>query len=423
MTRNNLLPPRHGDKINRETHEPREIFLPRLVQRGEGRGEELKSISCRAAIQTVVSSVEIMSLETTLTDTVNRLRQGRFPNEQAISQGIVLRVLQELGWDTWDTTIVWPEFKTGEGRVDFALCHPSSQPADFIEVKQPGKAEESVRQALEYAFHKGVPFVVLTDGRTWSFYLPAEQGSYEDRRVYKLDLYERSPAEASDILRRYLEYSRVASGEALETARKEYRSRNRRSQAKATIPEAWRELIEKGNEDLVDLVANTVESKIGVRPDNDEVAEFLAGLGKSIIVEAAQREIPQPARIPIRSTVPTTGVEPTRRGKLILLGKSHNYQNAKDAMVVVLRELAKNNSSFLERCSQHSDAQGRKRRYIARSLEELYPDREDLREMHEALPDGWFVATNLNNVLKKTIIKLATEVAGLTFGKDVIVEF
>ena len=35
---------------------------------------------------------------------------------------------------------------------------------------------------------------------------------------------------------------------------------------------------------------------------------------------------------------------------------------------------------------------------------------------------GWFVATNLNNVLKKTIIRLATEVAGLTFGKDVIVE-
>ena len=41
-----------------------------------------------------------MSLETTLADIIARLRQGRFPNEQAISQGIVLRVLQELGWDT-----------------------------------------------------------------------------------------------------------------------------------------------------------------------------------------------------------------------------------------------------------------------------------------------------------------------------------
>jgi hypothetical protein len=42
--------------------------------------------------------------------------------------------------------------------------------------------------------------------------------------------------------------------------------------------------------------------------------------------------------------------------------------------------------------------------------------------MRESLTGGWFVATNLNNVLKKTIIRLATEVAGLSFGKDVILE-
>ncbi len=364
-----------------------------------------------------------MSLESTLSDITARLRQGKFPNEQAVSQGIVLRAFQELGWDTWDTNVVWPEYQTGEGRADFALCHPPSKPAVFTEVKQPGKAEDAVRQALEYAFHKGVPFVVLTDGRTWSFYLPAEQGSYEDRRVYKLDLYERSPAEAAEILCRYLECSRVQSGEALETARKEYKSRNRRSQAKAAIPEAWRELVEKGDEDLVDLVAGAVESKTGVRPDNDEVAEFLAGLGKPIIVEAARREVPQSAKADNRPPASTSNSESSRRGKLIVLGKSHNYHNAKDAMIIVLRELAKDDASFLERCSQHPDAQGRKRRYIARTPEELYPDREDLREMRQALPGGWFVATNLNNVLKKNIIRFATEVAGLTFGKDVIVEF
>jgi hypothetical protein len=107
----------------------------------------------------------------------------------------------------------------------------------------------------------------------------------------------------------------------------------------------------------------------------------------------------------------------------VLLGKAYSYHNAKDAMVIVLRELAKTDSSFLERCSQHPDAQGRKRRYIARTPEELYPDREDLREMRDSLPGGWLVATNLNNVLKKTIIRLASEVAGLKFGKDLVVEF
>ena len=129
-----------------------------------------------------------MSFDTTLADIAARLRENGFPNEQAISQGIVLRVLRELGWDTYDTAIVWPEYQTGGGRADFALCHPPSKPAIFIEVKHVGRAEGAVQQALQYAFHCGVPFVVLTDGRSWSFYLPAEQGDYDERRVYMLDL-------------------------------------------------------------------------------------------------------------------------------------------------------------------------------------------------------------------------------------------
>ncbi len=365
-----------------------------------------------------------MSLETTPADVTARLRQGRYPNEQAISQGIVLRVLQEMGWDAWDPTVVWPEYQTGQGRADFALCHPQSKPAVFIEVKQPGKAEDAVRQALEYAFHTGVPFTVLTDGRTWSFYLPAEQGSYEDRRVYKLDLFQRPAAEAAETLNRYLSRARAESGEALETARKEYRSRNRRSQARAAIPEAWRELVEKGDELLVEQLANAVESKAGIRPDDDDVAEFLAALGKPEFVEAPRSDVSQPTSPVAQRPAPQRAAgESSRSGRLILRGKAHPYNNAKDAMVIVLRELAKDDPSFLERCSQHPDAQGRKRRYIARTPEELYPDREDLREMREPLLGGWLVATNLNNVLKKTIIRLAAEVAGLTFGKDVIVDF
>jgi hypothetical protein len=264
----------------------------------------------------------------------------------------------------------------------------------------------------------------LTDGKTWSFYVPAEQGSYEDRRVYKLDLLERPPGEATETLIRYLGRERVADGKALETARQEYRSRNRRSQARAAIPEVWRELVGKGNEELVELLASNVEVKTGIRPDTDEVAEFLAALGKPVIVEASRSTISEQwSRAPERRTPQRAASETSRSGKLVLGGKVYSYANAKDAMVIILRELAKSDPTFLERCSQHPDAQGRKRRYIARTPEELYPDREDLRDMREPLPGGWLVATNLNNVLKKTIIKLAAEVAGLKLGTEVIVEF
>jgi len=368
-----------------------------------------------------------MALEVTLTDVTAKLREGRFPNEQAISQGIVLRILQELGWTTWDVSLVWPEYQTGEGRADFALCHPPNKPIAFIEVKPPGRAEDAVRQALDYAFHSGgVPLVVLTDGKTWSFYLTMEQGTYEDRRVYKLDLFERSAEAAAGKLTQYLNYNRLCSGEAVESARQEYRSRNRAAQAKAAIPSAWQVLVGKGDELLVDLLASAVETKAGVRPEEDDVLTFLTSLGKPVVIEAAvatrspQREPSPPLHRPPPSYDPAAS---TRAGTLILRGKAFRYANAKDAMVIVLRELAATDPSFLQRCSQHPDAQGRKRQYIARNPEALYPDRPDLRDYREELPGGWYVATNLNNVLKKSIIRLAAEVAGLSFGRDVTVEF
>lgn len=383
-----------------------------------------------------------MSLEPTITDIISRLRQGLFPNEQSISQGIVLRVLQQLGWESWDTTVVWPEYQTGEGRADFALCHPPTKPSIFIEVKGPGKAEEGVRQALDYAFHSGgVPFVVLTDGKTWSFYLTMEQGSYEERRVFKLDLFEREPVEAAAVLDRYLNRARVQSGQALETARSEYRSRNRSAQARAAIPDAWKELVEKGDELLVDLLTDAVESKAGIRPDSDDVTEFLMSLLKPAILQqppapqprALPRQpvaapVPQPAapayvsppRLTAAETSPGTS---SRSGTLTVRGRAFRYNNAIEALTTILRELAEADATFLQRCAQHPDVQGRLRKYLGRSPEELYPHREDLREMIESLPGGWLVATNLNNLTKKNIIKAAAEVAGLNYGRDVSVEF
>jgi hypothetical protein len=47
----------------------------------------------------------------------------------------------------------------------------------------------------------------------------------------------------------------------------------------------------------------------------------------------------------------------------------------------------------------------------------------DLHDLRESLPDVGRVAPIINHLLKKTIIRLAAEVAGLKFGKAVSVEF
>ena len=66
---------------------------------------------------------------------------------------------------------------------------------------------------------------------------------------------------------------------------------------------------------------------------------------------------------------------------------------------------------------------GRTRRFIARSPEELYPNSPQYKNMNESLPGGWFVATDNGSAQKKEFIKIASEVAGLKFGRDIVIDW
>jgi hypothetical protein len=97
------------------------------------------------------------------------------------------------------------------------------------------------------------------------FYLPAELGTYDERRVYKLDLQERTSEEAADKLTRYLSFQRTVSGSAIDDARRDYRDRNRQALARRTIPEAWTDLVEGEEPSLLERLAVEVETKCGVK--------------------------------------------------------------------------------------------------------------------------------------------------------------
>ena len=387
-----------------------------------------------------------MSLGTTLADITTRLRKNGYPNEQAISQGIVLRLLRELGWDTYDPTVVWPEYQTGDGRADFALCHPRSKPAIVIEVKQVGRAEGAVRQALQYAFHCGVPFVVLTDGRFWNFYLPAAQGDYEDRRIHRLDLFDRSASETSEAFQRYLAHENVVSGQSLKTAQAEYDTLSKRSQATGAMSEVWRELVEEKDEALIEILLNAVESKVGYHPNPDDAAEFLstrlvlipaapqsgstiAHTGSSDVapLSRAKEGVSTVSKTRVDKTIspvsPGIVVPPAGEKRLYISGKEYQFTTANKAMAIVFSELAKRDPSFLERCARHPRAQGRTRRRIGRTPAELYPHDKKFWPAHEKLPGGWVIATHLSNADKRRFIEFAAQVAGLQLDKDIVIPF
>ena len=233
-----------------------------------------------------------MSLVERLHTVRERLRGTTLVNEASVSIGVVLPILDALGWPAFDPAVVAPEYSVGARRVDFALL-THGRPAVFVEVKQPGLAGHADRQLFEYAFHEGVPIAILTDGATWHVYLPAMQGSYDDRRVYLLDLLERDPEDSAARLQRYLSREAVESGEAFDRARTDYNRTRQRKGAEAAIPQAWANVAAEPR--LADLLAAEVESVCGFQPDTADVTAFISSLRP----DAATLPAPTPRRPPV----------------------------------------------------------------------------------------------------------------------------
>jgi hypothetical protein len=364
-----------------------------------------------------------MSLLNALNTIVSKLEKDEFANEQAIKQGVVLRILTHLGWDSFEPTVVWPEYSVPPRRVDYALCHPPKKPAVFIEVKQPGQTDAADKQLFEYAFHEGVPLAILTDGQTWSFYLPSGQGSYDDRRVYRLDLLERKPEEAVEKLERYVQQSRIASGAAFDAAQSDYKSRSRQQQARAVIPEAWKEMVDAEDSRLIDLLSEATERRGGVQPSRSDLTDFLSRIrfAPTLVAGATPTRPAQATAAP--PILPERAIGVGGGSWFRLDGKLYQVRTAKEVVLGVLRELESRQPGFLERCSRNEGNQGRTRSYIGRTAEELYPGRPDFAQdgdMHVQIVPGWLLMTNFSNQVKRSVLALAAQVAGVRLreGED-----
>lgn len=369
------------------------------------------------------------------------IKAGRFPNEASVSQGIVLRLLHALGWPSYDTDSVWPEYSLSGRRVDFALCAPPSKPIAFIEVKQIGQSDGAERQLFEYAFHDGVPMAILTDGREWNFFLPGEQGDYGERRVYKLDIVERDGKECVERLERYLKHSAVVSGAAIQAARDDYRNVSKDRQMLAALPKAWSQLIADEDNMLLEIVSDRVESLCGFKPTPDMVAGFLKESVLSRAVQSVQsRQTPAPSArpavcgvaataraveqalaVPRPAYAPHASTPSMGQTGFAFEGKFHPARNAIDTLKQVFETLMQRDQSFAERFAG-LPKHGRSRRYLARDADELYPGRADLAQAHSLkLASGWWLSTNHSKQTIAQIISMACDVAQIGFGRDLVV--
>ena len=360
------------------------------------------------------------------------LTRGDFASEAQISRSVVMRLLITLGWNVWDPKVVIPEFpiKTESPtkilKVDYVLCHPPGKPSVLIEVKDVGKANaQGEEQLFDYCFRQGVPLAVLTDGRSWGFFFPAGQGSYQERRFATVDLVDDDAAEGAERISRYLAFEAVRAGEAHRRAHDDYYAFRQQSEAAANFEAVWAELLHEPPEVLKDWFCEEVERTSGVRPDLRRVEEFIRGQGS--------KSSPRRSQTVKTSEVPT---EPTlehsqavsespkgRQGKefsFTFRGQTEWFRNGKELLVGVFERLLEKDAQFCEKLEPH--LKGRKRQYLARDQYALYPDDPKLAKTQSAsLSGGWWLGTNSSTSTKRNQIQIACRVAGIEFGKDLIV--
>ena len=63
------------------------------------------------------------------------------------------------------------------------------------------------------------------------------------------------------------------------------------------------------------------------------------------------------------------------------------------------------------------------RTYIGKTRSELYPQTPHLEKEAVEFAQDWFVATNISNVMKEKILRMACDVAGVRYGIDLKVSW
>ncbi len=357
-----------------------------------------------------------------LRDIETRLESRSYANEAAVREGIVVPILRALGWNTFDPDEVRPEHPNPAGRVDYALMQRGGRPAVLIEVKAVGRSLEGDRQLFGYCFEEGVPLAVLTDGRSWNFYLPAGVGRIDERRIYSLQLTDRSPEEAERVLTRYLAKERIADRSAFAAARDDHEKAFNSREAAAALPGAWHALVGEQDDRLIELLQDKAEAICGFRPSTEKTANHLQTLSLPSVgprSTASPTSDAKELKQPSGGTSPSTAAvkKPPRALALeyTIFGQKRTAASASAALVDILRTILARDPAKIVLLSDRVTT--RTRRHVARTPEEIYPSRPHFARA-EQISAGWLVGLNIDNRDKQMIIQEACDLYGIRVPEE-----
>lgn len=197
-------------------------------------------------------------------------------DEAAIKQGVVLKTLSLLDWDPFDVEEVQPEYEVQGTRVDYCLKKQKTNKV-FILVKRNEHDFPKVQDKVLSVSSQGkVPIGILTNGRTWWFFLPLVQGSADEKKFLTIEMGNQRPEEASMLFENFLTKENVLSGEAEKAAEDIYTARQRDFFIKETLPKAWAQIMSNPKKWLADILGSVTEEMCGYHPDREAIEDFIS---------------------------------------------------------------------------------------------------------------------------------------------------
>ena len=362
-----------------------------------------------------------MDMEQVLRRVTARIRSGQLTDEAKVKKSAIEPILRGLEWDDEETAEVEPEFSIPGGRVDYALHGTGQKPFVFLEAKRLGLADESgIEQVFGYASNQGVPFLILTDGDVWDFYLSMADGTPAERRFYRIELQRDDSddriADHARFFEKYLHKNRVTLPDTRLDAEQLRTGDRQREEARKAIPGVWLTLLTTADESLCSLITDAVEGKCGTQPELDDVEAFLKKMSSDSPVPLPQEPL-SPGAGAVNSVV--SKPEPSSGGKIVgfvLNGERVETGIGNRTLAEVIKKFGHRDPTFMGRFAART--RGRTRRLVHQTREGLY-DQIHLRDYAIDLGNGWWLGTNLGTAAIRKNIGIACSVASVQIGSQI----
>ena len=328
------------------------------------------------------------TMNDSLTAEIQRIRSNpSIPSldEANVKQGVILPILNTLGWDPFNIDEVNPEYSVGGGNVDYSL-RLNGYNRVFLEAKRPSQdLEVHQEQLLNYAFKHGVPLAVLTNGLTWWLYLPLQAGNWEERRFSVIDLRNQDVSRTADELIDLLSKENVRSGYAVEYAKSLLYEFWEAKKIEEALPRAWNKLITDPDDQLLALLNQKVMELCGWGANLDQIKRFLANLPKPTTAPLKPAPHPYPPPTAKQLNQSFGSYNGTKIVRFTFRGQTYGATPWTRLLITLAEQLYKLHPSEFQKVLE---LRGTKRPYFSHNQQEM-------RKARPISNSGYFAETDL----------------------------